>query len=373
MMRYLWMGLVWAQPVCPTTKAFFQARGPWPTFVPTLKTAQEDTFYIPLVFHILHQEGNENISDAQLYSAVDALNRDFQPAKIQFFLTRTDPQGRPHCGINRIFTPLTDHDLDNDTALKELIQWNTLFFCNIWVVKSIAGNILGYAIAMGLPGEGIVMAHKYVGTLGTVRRPYHLGRTFTHEMGHYLNLLHPFEGGCKGTNPQTCDTQGDYICDTPPQKNPIYGCHTPGSINSCQETPIDLPDPLENYMGYQDDSCMKEFTPQQISRMRYALPYTQLTSPENLQARGWKTPAFSCQAAYLSLPPYPRLLTPNPDQIQWQGTPPLQLKIYNSLGNLLCDCAKPCEISTSTWESGIYYVQILQGNTLLETYKLWKW
>lgn len=375
MIYCLWMGLIWAQHICPSTKAFFQARGPWPNFpTPTSKSLQEDTFYIPLVFHVIHEGGSENISDTQIYSAIEALNRDFQPAKIQFFLTRTDPQGRPHCGINRIFSPLTHHDIDNDTNLKELITWNPSLFCNVWVVKSIAGNVLGYAIAMGLPGEGIVLAHNYVGTLGTVQRPYHLGRTFTHEMGHYLNLLHPFDGGCVGMTPQTCATQGDYICDTPPQKNPIYGCNTPGTINTCNETPIDLPDPLENYMGYQEDSCMKEFTPQQISRMRYPLPYSQITSPENLQARGWNTPARPCQVSYLSLSPQKSLLAPNPfsDHIQWQGTPPLQLKIYNSLGNLLCHCAKPCEISTSTWNTGIYFVQIFQENTLIETYKLWK-
>jgi len=91
-----------------------------------------------------------------------------------------------------------------------------------------------------------------------------MGRTATHEVGHYLGLYHTFCGGCGSST--ACYSTGDLICDTNREQNPTYGC--PSSKTSCSS-----PDPIHNYMDYTDDPCLWEFTPEQVNRIRCTLVY----------------------------------------------------------------------------------------------------
>jgi len=266
----------------------------------TQRVSDCNVLTVPVVVHVIYDDATSNISDAQVISQIDILNEDYRripgspgfsegvDTKIQFCLATLDPNGNASTGITRTESSLTNHSQGQSSSLKSLIRWNTSRYLNMWVVKDIDGGILGYAT---LPGgspnlDGVVVAGKYFGNTGTAQAPFNRGRTTTHEVGHYLGLRHPFDGGCSGLTPSNCASQGDRICDTPPQSEPHYGC--PSRINTCDETPKNLPDPIRNYMGYVDDACMDEFTAGQRDRMVFTLQGNRanLVSNSNLTATG---------------------------------------------------------------------------------------
>jgi PKD repeat protein len=233
---------------------------------------------IPVVVHIIHDGGIENISDDQVQSQIDVLNEDYRKipgtngdgngvdTEIEFCLAQLDPDGDCTNGIVRIQSDLTYHDSYERPQLSELSSWDPARYVNIYVVKTIAGNVLGYASFPGGPvdQDGIVMAHYAFGTIGTVTAPYHLGRTSSHELGHWFGLYHTFNGGC---GVDTC-SDGDYVCDTPPVVNPNFGCPV---INTCHNDLPDVNDQVENYLDYTNDDCKSMFTQGQKDRMHAVL------------------------------------------------------------------------------------------------------
>ncbi len=266
--------------------------------------AVQNIYRIPVVVHVIHTNGIENISEEQIKSQITVLNEDYRKiaetpgfglgadTEIEFYLAQKDPSGQPTNGINRIYSSLTIHnDETEELTLKNLIRWPVDRYLNIWVVRSIKGNVLGYT---RFPDEapeldGVVCQHSNFGRIGTVRPPYNKGRTITHEVGHWLGLYHIFEEGCKGTDNTNCATQGDRVCDTPPTANENGNYHCPPFLNSCIEYPVDIPDQLDNYLDYLDDSCMSRFTNGQKQRMQNLLRIyrNKIYSDENLAATGW--------------------------------------------------------------------------------------
>lgn len=261
---------------------------------------------IPVVVHVIYNDEVSNVSDAQILSQMEVLNEDYRRGfetrgygsgvdmKIQFALARRAPDGSPTNGITRTESSLTNHNKADEVALKSLISWDTERYLNIWVVKEISfgsGNTLGYTY---LPGtvprwrEGVVLTGKYFGRAGTATPPYNLGRTLTHEIGHYLGLHHTFrsEGVCSDTSAADCLLTGDRVCDTPAELEAKYFC--PEETNSCVERPCDLPDPIRNYLNYVDDACMDEFTEGQRQRVFQFLTTHRATliSAENLAFTG---------------------------------------------------------------------------------------
>ena len=115
---------------------------------------------------------------------------------------------------------------------------------------------------MGTTGDRVVILYAAFGRGSSIGPPFDQGRTATHEVGHYLGLLHTFTNGCGTTS---CYTTADLICDTNPQSTPTTGCPTAYSCST--------PDPVDNYMDYSDDLCMKKFTPEQARRMRCTLTH----------------------------------------------------------------------------------------------------
>lgn len=221
------------------------------------------TYDIPIVVHVLyHRNGNGNIADARIHEQIQILNQDFgalSNGNIQFHLATEDPSGNPSNGITRHRNNNWYNDAGNYASS---IGWDTNRYLNIYT-NTASGN-LGYAY---VPNGGGVVGSSFDGVrilwnaFGyTNYAPYDLGRTTTHEVGHYLGLQHTFEGGCHSGG---CYTAGDLICDTNKEASPNY--------SGCSRVTCSSSDPVQNFMDYSGDACMDHFTPEQINRSRCTL------------------------------------------------------------------------------------------------------
>jgi hypothetical protein len=239
---------------------------------------------IPVVVHVVWNTTQQNISDAQINSQIAVLNRDFRrtnpdvnttPApflpltadsRVEFFLATTDPNGAPSTGITRRQTTVTSfgsNDAVKSQASGGTNAWPADRYLNIWVAQ-LGGGLLGYAQFPGGPAatDGVVILQSAFGTTGTAAQPFHLGRTATHEIGHWLNLNHIWgdDGtGCAGT---------DNVADTPNQAGPNTGAPAFPRV-SCSNGPNG--DMFMNYMDYVDDPAMFMFTTGQVTRMQACL------------------------------------------------------------------------------------------------------
>ncbi len=226
---------------------------------------------IPVVFHVLYANSTQNISDAQIQSQLDILNEDFRrtnadqdniwsqaaDTEIEFCLASFDPNGAPTNGILRV--PTTVSSFGSNDAMKFSSQggsdaWPASDYLNYWVCN-LGGGLLGYAQFPGGPAntDGVVCGYQYTGNIGTATAPFDLGRTGTHEVGHWLNLRHIWGDGLCGVD--------DNVADTPESDGPNYGCAL-GHV-SCNTT-----DMVQNYMDYSDDGCMNLFTAGQAVEMQ---------------------------------------------------------------------------------------------------------
>ncbi|MGY8989811.1 MAG: zinc metalloprotease [Flavobacteriales bacterium] len=242
---------------------------------------------IPVVVHVVWGNPQQNISDAQIFSQIDVLNKDFrklnidtintptvwQPiatdCKIEFCMATIDPNGNATTGIIRTQTTVNSFGMNND-PVKSISTggsnpWPSDDYLNIWVCK--LDNLLGYStVPSGWndPGDGVVIGFNYFGTIGTIQSPYHKGRTTTHEIGHWLNLDHVWGSGWS-----SCGS--DQVNDTPTQEWENYGCPAfPEDPNSCS-TSNPNGDMFMNYMDYTNDACMNLFTNDQKIRMISAI------------------------------------------------------------------------------------------------------
>jgi hypothetical protein len=237
---------------------------------------------IPVVVHVVYNKSSENISDSQVKSQIRALNRDYRatnpdrskvPAvwkglvtdtRVRFALAKKDPQGKKTTGITR--TKTTRAFFGDDDGVKSRTTggadpWPAQRYLNLWVCT--LKPWLGYAQFPGGPikTDGVVILNTAFGTVGTATRPFNLGRTATHEVGHWLNLRHIWADteDCSGS---------DFVADTPNAGGPNYGKPTFPHI-TCNNGPNG--DMFVNYMDYVDDDTMFMFTAQQVVRMRTTL------------------------------------------------------------------------------------------------------
>jgi PKD repeat protein len=235
---------------------------------------------IPVVVHIIHTYGSENISKAQVEDELKILNEDFQKlnsdtnqivqafksiaanSEVEFRLARIDPNGNCTEGITRTYSPLTHNADDN---VKDLISWPTNKYLNMWIVEKISFGAGGYAYYPGTAPqakyEGVVMLNKQFGGIGTSYGSNFAKRTTTHEVGHYLNLPHTWGSSNSCGDLGNCSSD-DGVFDTP---------NTLGNCQSCDIAAISCNslDNVQNYMDYA--TCTKMFTEGQKDRMHAAL------------------------------------------------------------------------------------------------------
>ncbi|MBI3521390.1 MAG: T9SS type A sorting domain-containing protein [Bacteroidetes bacterium] len=284
------------------------------------KSSTTATYIIPVVFHVIHNYGAENISDAQLKDGIDIVNKTFRKqhpntgsivaafqgihadCDIEFRLATKDPNGNCHSGINRIASTLTS---SGDHRVKNLIHWPPTQYLNVYVVANAAG-LAGHAVwpsdADTIPlWDGIVLSHNYVGTFGTSNLTQSVA--FAHECGHYLNLQHIWGGNnvpgfyyypCGDPN-KDCNID-DLVADTPPTIG-YQSCNL--SAASCGNTV----DNVQNAMDY--SYCNIMFTEGQKTRMQACLNSSiagrnNLWQTANLIATGVYTTAPLCKADFIS-------------------------------------------------------------------------
>jgi hypothetical protein len=247
---------------------------------------------LQVVVHVVHDPTvpAQNIDDAQIHRQIDVLNQDFRATnpdaagvptvwrplvadtRLEFRLATQDPDGKPTSGITRTRTAATSFATFRDDVKSSTTggadPWPSDDYLNVWVCADLRDQInrpiLGYAQFPGGPPstDGVVIIHSCFGTGGTTRPPFDLGRTTTHEIGHWLDLRHIWgddRGSCGGS---------DHVADTPNQADSNFGTPTFPRV-TCNNGPDG--DMFMNYMDYTDDVAMFMFTSGQAKRMDASL------------------------------------------------------------------------------------------------------
>ena len=273
--------------------------------------ARDEVLTIPVVFHVIHNNGPENISSAQIYDALEVVNRDFNAlnedldqvvsafedvigdVQIQFKLARKDPDGVCHSGINRI---VSNETYVGEEDMKLLIQWPRNKYLNVWVCADASGAA-GYSLYPGSVNgsnnsdmDGIVIQASYTGSIGTSNN--FRSRVLSHEIGHWLNLRHLWGNSNTPGEEDNCDND-DNVSDTPNSEGWTV-CNLEGV--SCGSL-----DNVQNYMEYA--YCGRMFTEGQKSRLRTAAlssvaQRNQLSTQTNLIATGLEGDPILCEATF---------------------------------------------------------------------------
>jgi len=294
------------------------------------KSYQKGVVYkIPIVFHILHNSGIENISDEQIYDALAILNRDFRKlnadtatvhadfqgmpsdAEIEFVLATKAPNGNCFKGITRTMSPKSYEGDDGSVQITAIVNGNDVYngtwagnrYLNVYVCGEI-GGAAGYTTnpaswSASSMSNGIWMLHNYTGSIGT--SSLNASRALTHEVGHWLNLSHTWGPNNNPGNASSCSSD-DQVADTPTCIG-VTSCNL--NANTCDQDNaywgFNIRDNVENYMDY--SYCSKMYTQGQVDRMRAALQLSStgrsnLWTASNLNATGATGTVFLCKADF---------------------------------------------------------------------------
>ena len=221
---------------------------------------------IPVVVNVLYRTAAENISLAQIQSQIDVLNKDFNALNSDYSSVPTLFSGvKANVGItfilqNVVRRSTTTSSWTTSDAMKKsakgIAPTTPTTVLNMWSCN-MGGGILGYAQFPGGASatDGVVIDNNAFGTTGTATAPFNLGRTATHEVGHWMNLRHIWGDA-------TCGS--DLVSDTPTHNTANYGVPAYPHYSTCTGTPVEM---TMNYMDYTDDSGMYMFSNGQKSRM----------------------------------------------------------------------------------------------------------
>ncbi len=361
-----------------------------------LSKADTAIITIPVVVHVVYNPATpeQNIADSLIYSQIERLNTDFRrlnadtifarpifdtlaaDIQIEFCLANVDPNGNWTTGINRVQTTQSNFALtpfDNSvksSATGGADPWPADSYLNLWVCDmAFLGSplVLGYA---QFPGEdpatdGVVITYQHFGDRpwDSNAAPANMGRTTTHEVGHWLGMRHIWgDGACDST---------DYVDDTPNADAASQSdCDT--TKNTCVDTSaywlsrgIDPPDMVENYMDYSADACMNMFTKGQKARMWSFLNTARVSLFNSQGCSGqWNNIEEFISSASVQLYPNP-VINSNTITLQW----PLEhrfhtVEIYNQLGKMIFSSKITSKIGSFTLtlpnniSKGIYFLKL---------------
>ena len=322
---------------------------------------------IPVVVHILYHTQTEKISDEQVASQIDALNKYFRrrnadttntPAyfrtlaadcEIEFQLAISDPRRRSTSGIVRKYTPITKWKADDQMKFSSSMgddAWDPKSYLNIWVCN--LEKFAGYATTPG--GEenkdGVVISYTAFGT--------GIGKTAVHEVGHWLNLKHLW-------GDENCGDDG--VSDTPKQASYTIGCPSTVRI-TCGNGPYG--DMYMNYMDFSNDACINMFTEGQKARMR-ALFNTGGPRNSLLLSKGLNPPLIAESPSTTEDPKWlhPQLF-PNPANnelnldlsydIRWMGKTIFVTNLQGQMVMNLSITSKNLKIDISRLQAGMYFL-----------------
>jgi hypothetical protein len=328
---------------------------------------------IPVVVHIVYHTAAENISDAQVQSQIDVLNMDYQKRNadtagipsyyrslaancgFRFGLALLDTNGQATTGIVRRNTNVTSFSIDDgikSTASGGDDGWDRDRYLNIWV-GNLTGGILGYSSIVGGPKatDGAVVLYTAFGTIGTATAPFNRGRTGTHEVGHWLNMIHTWGDDSCGN---------DEVADTPPQEGPDYGDPS-GIIISCGNEPYG--NLYMDYMDFTDDIGMHLFTYGQRDRMRtlfapggFRYPLLSSTVPVAVDSLA----SVPGEGGGISVFPNPAV-----SGVTVKLTDPAclggLLEVYDQLGRKVAEVritSLVLQLDVSSWSVGTYFIRM---------------
>lgn len=356
----------------------------------------EKIYRIPVVVHVVHNNSsnfiggsnNTNISDDQIKSQIRVLNEDYRKKpgtngfnfnpigadmEIEFELALKDPKGNVTNGITRTYNAKTGFDLQYDgSLLANLIHWDYEKYLNIWVVKAKNGTI-GYSEfpydsnLIGLEStpediagqqifDGVIINYTNFGTAcgtcGTLSSNYNLGRTATHEVGHWLGLLHP-------NGDETCGD--DYCNDTPKIERMNDGTTCNRLTSNCGG--VLRTNLIEDYMDYSPDRCMNIFTFDQKSRTRAALQFS-LRRQRLLQSL---EPLEEKENLSMSVEPNPVTIF-SKIKILFKGEKNINISVFDMKGILVYEDANEAQksniysLKTEKLRTGTYIIRVTAGN-----------
>jgi len=213
---------------------------------------------IPVVFHVVYaSDGTGNVTDNQINQQIAEMNQNFAGQEAPGVAANTEFQFTLQA-VRRWQNNSWFNDPDSaagEAAMKSATHEGDAGVLNIWSTNT---SYLGYATfpswyAADPELDGVVI--QYGSLPGGPITNFNLGKTASHEAGHWLGLYHTFQGGCSRTN--------DQVTDTPAQRTETSGC--PTGKDTCSSAGVD---PIHNYMDYSYDNCYNQFTPGQKSRMK---------------------------------------------------------------------------------------------------------
>jgi hypothetical protein len=307
------------------------------------------TYQVPVVVHVIHNGeavgSGANISDEQIQSQINVLNKDYKRLNadasstppefqgfagvfdVEFILAKQDPEGLATSGIVRVQGSKTSWSMSDNYELKAHSYWPAEDYLNIWVCNET--DFLGYAQfpVSGLPGlensstnrltDGVVVAYDVFGSTDDgpfdLQNNYTKGRTTTHEVGHFFGLKHIWgddNGECTGT---------DHVSDTPNQSSSTSGCPAHPRVTCTDVTAM-----FQNFLDYTYDECMNLFTQGQVSRMEIII--------ENSPRRA----SLTTSHGLLEPLPLPNdlgiltIITPQTGQCSTPFAPSVEVKNYGS-------------------------------------------